>query len=496
MKTYSSPQISPITRMVLGVAVLITAFSSCKKSDSTTPLSSTKKLNLKDRSLNAIPSTISNGLVAYWTFANTAYDLSGNGNNGTLSTVTTTSDRFGNSTGAYSFNGTSSYVSVPDNAALRLNDTSFTLNAWVKIAAYNSSYGSVLLSKRITGANNGWNMSVTGNLGSPIGVLSYGPGGGSTNAVGATVIGLNSWHMVTSTYSYGNHQKLRIYVDGALSDSTINISKANASITAMLYIGADNPSIGTSYFFNGSLNDIRIYSRAITPTEINQLYNATTAPTAGLVAYWPLTNTANDLSGNGNNGTLSTVTTTSDRFGNPIGAYSFNGTSSYVSVPDNAALRLNDTSFTLNAWVKIAAYNSSYGSVLLSKRITGANNGWNMSVTGNLGSPIGVLSYGPGGGSTNAVGATVIGLNSWHMVTSTYSYGDHQKLRIYVDGALSDSTINISKANASITAMLYIGADNPSIGTSYFFNGSLNDIRIYSRAVTATEINQLYNALN
>jgi hypothetical protein len=261
--------------MVLAVAVFITAFSSCKKSDSTIT-SSTKKSNLTVRSLSAIPSTISNGLVAYWTFANTAYDLSGNGHNGTLSTITNTSDRLGHTSGAYSFNGTSSYISVPDNAALRLSDTSFTLNAWVKIAAYNSSYGSVILSKRITGANNGWNMSVTGALSSPnpTGVLSYGPGGGSTNAFGTTVIGLNTWHMVTSTYSYGDSQKLRIYIDGVLSGTTSGISEANASITALLYIGADNPSIGSSYFFNGSLNDIRIYSRAVTPTEINQLYNA------------------------------------------------------------------------------------------------------------------------------------------------------------------------------------------------------------------------------
>ena len=56
-------------------------------------------------------------------------------------------------------------------------------------------------------------------------------------------------------------------------------------------------------------------------------------PTNGLVGYWPFTGNANDVSGTGNNGTVSAATLTTDRFGNANGAYSFNGTTSYIGIP-------------------------------------------------------------------------------------------------------------------------------------------------------------------
>jgi hypothetical protein len=66
-------------------------------------------------------------------------------------------------------------------------------------------------------------------------------------------------------------------------------------------------------------------------------------PASGLIAYWSLDNTGNDLSGNYNNGAVNNVTSVPDRFGEPNGAYHFNGYSSYIAVPDNQALRLANT---------------------------------------------------------------------------------------------------------------------------------------------------------
>jgi len=291
------------------------------------------------------PNTISNGLIAYWSCANTAYDLSGNGNNGTLSNITSTSDRFGHYPGAFFFNGSNSYISVADAASLRLGSGNFTINAWVRLSSYNASYGSVIVGKRTSGSNNGWSWGITGSAATPIGVVNFNPGT-TPNGTGTDTVGRNSWHMVTSVYTASTSQ-LDNYIDGTLDNSTTGVSQPNALATASLYIGEDDPSIGGYHLF-GALSDIRIYNRAITTTEITALYNVTTAPTDGLVAYWPLTNTANDLSGNGNNGTANSISTATDRFGNSIGAYAFNGTSSNISVPDNASLRLSDTAFTMS----------------------------------------------------------------------------------------------------------------------------------------------------
>jgi Concanavalin A-like lectin/glucanases superfamily len=216
------------------------------------------------------------GLIAYYPFNfDSAVDSSGNGNDGTIFNITSIPDRFGNPNTAYYFNGVNSYIQVKDNLALRLNNTDFTLNAWVKLDLYNDSYTSSIISKRITGANNGWLWGVTGYSNGPAGAAFYGPGGGSTNAFGNKIMSIATWHMVTCVYSLSKMQ-LSIYVDGVLDNVTTGILTANASISTMLYIGSDSPGLNDNgYFFQGAIDDIRIYGRMLKPSDINRLYSLT-----------------------------------------------------------------------------------------------------------------------------------------------------------------------------------------------------------------------------
>ncbi|SDP95026.1 Concanavalin A-like lectin/glucanases superfamily protein [Mucilaginibacter sp. OK268] len=476
--------------------MMLGALSSCKKNQTVSPEAQQLKSNPK--STNYVPgSNLSAGLIAYWSCDNNVSDLSGHGHNGTVNgDVTVTTDRFGYPRGAFYFNGTSSYMSVPDAAELRLNNTDFTLNAWVRLDAYNASYGSAILTKRFTGANNGWVWTITGNSSSPTGVLSYGPGGGSTNAFGSTVIGTGTWAMVTSIYSLAN-QQLSIYVNGVLDHTVSGISTANASVTAALYIGRDNPSVASNgYFFQGALDEIRIYNRAINGTELQQLYTATSVPTpsSGLVAYWPLINTTGDLSGQGHDGTASNITTTSDRFNNPVGAYHFNGSSSFISVPGHSDLALSGTDFTINAWVKLDSYNSSYGSVILGNRVNLGS--YAVSISGAASSTSGILSFGINAGPS-ALSSNTIGLGGWHMITVKYILAT-STITLYIDGTSNTVSVNPGFAPASVLSAFYIGRDNPGNTGSpgYFLNGSLSDIRIYKNALSNTDIQNLYNALN
>jgi hypothetical protein len=228
----------------------------------------------------------------------------------------------------------------------------------------------------------------------------------------------------------------------------------------------------------------------------------------GLVAYYPFDNTGADSSGNNNNGTVYDITSATDRFGNVMGAYYFNGTSSYISVPDNQSLRLNNTNFTLNAWIKTGAYSSSYAENILAKRIAGANNGWIFGILGEAVSPTGVIDFGPGGGAINAFGITAVSLNQWHMLTVIYMLSKLQ-IDMYIDGAqigtvtgtynngvFGSSSSGVISPNASESALMYIGRDDPSQPDNYFFNGSMDDIRIYSRAISKNQIQQLFTATN
>jgi len=87
----------------------------------------------------SVKNAIIGGLVAWYPFNGNANDESGKGNNGTVYGATLTTDRFGNSNAAYTFDG-SSYIEVPDDNTLDFVKT-FTIAAWVKISTLNSSYG-------------------------------------------------------------------------------------------------------------------------------------------------------------------------------------------------------------------------------------------------------------------------------------------------------------------------------------------------------------------
>jgi len=232
-------------------------------------------------------------------------------------------------------------------------------------------------------------------------------------------------------------------------------------------------------------------SKPVTPTP--------PLPPANLVAHWQLDGNAVDASRYGNNGTAIGTTAIADRFGKPNGALQFDGTSSYIVVPDSVRLRLGNTDFTLNLWVKSSAYNSAAVSALISKRITGANNGWLWGLNGalntNLG-PLGSVYYGPGGGNSDAVGTTAVALNQWTMVTCVYTLST-QTLTIYINGTLDNSTTGIKSPNSSISAPLYIGTDQLAPGQQeYFFAGAMDDIRIYNTALSQSDISQLHSAAN
>ncbi|MBS1525890.1 MAG: Ig-like domain-containing protein [Bacteroidetes bacterium] len=214
----------------------------------------------------------------------------------------------------------------------------------------------------------------------------------------------------------------------------------------------------------------------------------------GLVAYYPLNNTGADFSGNGYDcTTLFNITATTDRHGKANGAYYFDGTTSYMSVPDNQALRLANSDFTMSAWIKILSYDQSSGTIIFSKRLAGVNNGYTFGVAGQTGPSLGVITYGPGGGSINAIGTRMISLDQWSMVTLVYNNSARQA-SIYVNGVLDNVSNNVDPNNSTISAILYIGRDNPAnADDGYFFHGSMDELRIYNRALSAADVVKLYN---
>jgi methionine-rich copper-binding protein CopC len=205
----------------------------------------------------------------------------------------------------------------------------------------------------------------------------------------------------------------------------------------------------------------------------------TTTSSTSLVAAYDFNagsgTTLSDLSGHGNNGTIANGTwSNSGRYGK---ALSFNGTSSLVTVADSNSLDLT-TGMTLEAWVKPTSFNG-WESVLMKERTGGLV--YSMyAADDTLNAPIGYVRT--ASGDNSAQRNTSLPLNQWSHLASTF---DGSTLRLYVNGI---EVVNQSATGsmAASTGALRIGGD--SVFGGEFFEGLIDDIRVYNRALSNGEI--------
>ncbi|HEY7118821.1 MAG TPA: Ig-like domain-containing protein [Tepidisphaeraceae bacterium] len=208
------------------------------------------------------------GLLGAWGFddaaGTTATDSSGHSFNGTLANATwTASGKFG---GALSFNGANSWVTVADNALFHLT-TGMTLEAWVKPSSL-SGWTNVVMKERAGGLAYALYASDDSNH-PPAGYINR--GGSDISSVGASVLALGAWTHLATTYDGAN---LRLYVNGTLV-RTKAITGNVTSSTSPIRIGGD--SVWGEYF-NGLIDEVRVYSRALSLTEIQTDMNAAVNP--------------------------------------------------------------------------------------------------------------------------------------------------------------------------------------------------------------------------
>ena len=183
--------------------------------------------------------------------------------------------------------------------------------------------------------------------------------------------------------------------------------------------------------------------------------------------------TVTDASGNGRTGTLTGATrTTSGRFG---GALSFDGINDWVTVPDNNALDLT-TGITMSAWVNPTAIGSAFRTVLMKERPGG------LIYTLYAGDGTGKASGHVFTSSEQRVNGTVnTPVGSWtHLATSW----DGTTLRLYVNGVQA-ATRAVSGTLRTSTGELRIGGNAV---WSEWFAGRIDDVRLYSRALSVAEI--------
>lgn len=235
-------------------------------------------------------------------------------------------------------------------------------------------------------------------------------------------------------------------------------------------------------------------------------------PTDGLVAWYPFNGNANDQSGNGNDGTLAGESKepvlSEDRHGRADGAYEFGGYSNrnWIVVPNSSSLQFTKA-MTISFWMKLYGYDGmdGWGSYTSNGAFAAICKGGDGNATlpglyiivekGENGEPLRVTANNSNGNAhyqSNHVFevraySDISPVNVWTNVILTE---DDDWVRVYINGSLA---LEEQCRPADFTKMngqdLYFGmmGNRPSYCYWYPFNGQMDDIRIYNRAVSATE---------
>ncbi|MEI8201665.1 MAG: LamG-like jellyroll fold domain-containing protein [Bacteroidota bacterium] len=627
-------------------------------------------VTLHSQSSSQLPSNLQQGLVAYYPFNGNANDESGNGNNGTVFGATPTNDRFGNSNSAYSFDGINDSISIPYNSSFYFNNSNFSISFWV----YSNNYHTIEV---FLGQNE--------YADQPKWLLSYGLHWLGSNQIGfyyhtnenpypALWVGWD-WYPVSGASYFLTFKRegnfLFFYQNGILIGSqpfTDNFPNSYGN----LVMGCLS-EIGGSALFNGSIDDVSIYRRALSSSEISQLYNLgnsntaysnywstgdttqsiTVAPTQtttyyctvsdgvnssvdsvrvtvsnitanlfsqdtihvcgssylldagsgytgynwnigettqsisvntsgwykcsvtqgsctakdsifvslinaniiqndtticagssislsvsssggvsqavcnktdlplnlqnGLVAYYPFCGNANDISGNGNNGTVNGATLTSDRFGNANSAYSFDGVTAKIT---NLPI-VNERS--ISVWIKVdTTVNCGY-----SIYTGGTNDAFQLyslriyknDATSPYHNPRKTDGHSWGIGFESVHTGVYVPydniVNGWHHIA--VSWDGSNNVTMFVDGVATQFAYLYNaflwpgdcfygtnsqpyilpysfSPNNSVTRT--IGDQSTITNPTFKFSGLIDDILIYNRTLSSSEISQLYNLGN
>ena len=201
---------------------------------------------------------------------------------------------------------------------------------------------------------------------------------------------------------------------------------------------------------------------------------AQTYLTNGLVAYYPFNGNANDATGNGNDGTLvGGVSLATNRFGLTNQAYNFNG-GGYIQIPNTPALDIADASpITISVWIL------KTGSGVM--HILGKRDGCTAPIQFQM--PCDDESVAFSGPQGSGAGAYITPTNWTQLVGEC----DGTNLLFFTNGVLSMITTNQILGDPAST-----GLEIGDSGTCAGFVGLLDDVRVYNRALTAAEVQQLY----
>ena len=406
---------------------------------------------------------------------------------------------------ALDFDGSDDHVNVGD-AQIIGADTSFSISTWIKGDRWDEKLQNAIYVEQNDAGDDVRNyleIDGTQEIAGTGKVIfdQFPPSGGSLAS--DTVLATGRWYHVVYTQ---NSSDRSMYIDGALDSSDSSAETYTGTTPDDVLIGGVT-AFADDRYFDGQLDDFRIYDRTLSVSEVERLYQIgatthinTTINTNpdlenGLVGYWTFdgkdmdwdaTDEALDRSGNGNAGNVTNFDQEGVRVGKIGQALEFDGSGDYINIGDQSSLELGGV-ITVSAWMRNDDGDTSEREIASKGGNTGS---WEFAFIKWDDDDI-LFTITQCDGNSYLTGITSAqGLNDgeWHHVVGT---GDGSRLDIYVDGVLRAS--DTTTAGSACTG----GTDPFRIGFATFGNredylGQLDDVRIYNRALSADEIKRLY----
>lgn len=447
------------------------------------------------------------GLVGYWSFnegtGTVATDFSGNGNHGTFSGISdppsaTSGWTNGKRSRAIQFDNSDDTVEAVHSTSLNVSST-MTVAFWIK--RNTTAETNAWFSKSSTAADSGWFLE-----GNADGGFFFSDSAGGTEATAVQQhLRANEWAHVAITYNSGASQANRFifYVNGAaIADTDGNVVAAGLTTTS--------ESVRIGKFWSGgepcncTMDEVRMYNRALTATEIASLARAGavrftsssvdlqrgSSLQTGLVGHWTfdgpdITTTVTDRSGSANHGYYINGATSSAKTIGKLGqAFDFGTAANVIDAGSGTSLNITGE-LSIALWMKkstLSGFDSLVGKCTVA---CGGSDGWWLDTSGDE-ITFFILS------NSTITSSVNLETNRWYHVVMTYNDAANSVV-FYVDGAaVADNGGAAESSSIASTAgiSLKLGGE--------FFSGEIcscvmDDTRIYNRTLTATEVTQLYN---
>jgi cell division protein FtsB len=405
---------------------------------------------------------LNDSLLAHYSFDGSGDDKSGNNNHSLVNGTTGTKNRFGHEDNAFAFKN--NFILTPDFS--KILEDELTVTGW--LYRNESSSGIEQVFEALT---NVWEIFLETQTSSG-NTLEFNHSGEKKFTIRSEAIPKEEWfHFATVI----DNEKQAIYINGELVSSVSHTG--SLEITTAFRIGRDYE--GKIQYWDGAMDDFRIYGRGLNEYEVEALYKDTSDMidlSAGLVGHYPFSGDSNDHSGNENHLENHGATMVIDRFGMEDSAYSFDGQSNYLIT--DIENRIGD--FSLSLWAKAAnTEQSRYRSVInIHDKTPGSRDTCQIHTSGGRYPTYQFFSSNP---------------ESFALVTQEWQHLAVTVLgnviRFYENGERVYSQ-ELEGGDANSFSNIIVGKNRHG---DRKYHGNIDDVYVYNRAINDAEVARLFD---